>query len=110
MFQMSFSSSRATVQCLHDVFARFGLPDRIASDNAPTFVSAEFLYFLMQNGVKHVTSAPYHPASYGLAVTKTFKTDMRKMTEGSLNQRLARFHFSYCTTPQSTTGVSSAEL
>ena len=112
VFQMSSTSSSATIQCLRDVFARFGLPDRIVSDNAPNFVSAEFLHFLKQNGVKHVTSAPYHPASNGLAerAVKTFKTAMRKMTEGSLKQKLARFLFSYRTTPQSTTGVSPAEL
>ena len=41
---------------------------------------------------------------------KTFKTGMRKMTEGSLKQNLARFLFSYRKTPQSTTAVSPAEL
>ena len=112
VFQMSSTSSSATIQCLCDVFARFGLPDRIVSDNAPNFVSAKFSHFLKQNGVKHVTSAPYHPASNGLAerAVKTFKTGMRKMTEGSLKQKLARFLFSYRTMPQSTTGVSPAEL
>ena len=32
------------------------------------------------------------------------------MTEGSLKQKLARFLFSYRTTPQSTNGVSPAKL
>ena len=32
------------------------------------------------------------------------------MTQGSLKQKLARFLFSYRTTPHSTTGVSPAEL
>ena len=35
---------------------------------------------------------------------------MRKMTQGTLKQKLARFLFSYRTTPHSTTGVSPAEL
>ena len=69
-------------------------------------------HIFKQNEVKHVTAAPYHPASNGLAerAVKTFRTGMRKMTEGSLKQKLARFLFSYRTTPQSTTGVSPAEL
>ena len=60
----------------------------------------------------HVISAPYHPASNGVAerALKTFKTGMRKMTEDSFKQRLARFLFGYLTAPQSTTGVSSAEI
>ena len=86
-------------------FARFGLADRIISDNVSNFVSAEFSHFLKQNGVKHTTSVPYHPASNGLAerAVKTFKTGKRKMTEGSLKQKLVRFLFSYHTTPHSTT-------
>ena len=109
---MSSTSSSATIECLRDIFARFGLPDRIVSDNVQNFISAEFLHFLKQNRVKHVTSAPYHPASNGFVekVIKTFKTGISKITEGSLKQRLARFLFSYRTTPQSITGVSPAEL
>ena len=42
VFQMSSTTSSATIQCLRDVFARFGLPERIVTDNAPNFVSAEF--------------------------------------------------------------------
>ena len=112
VFPMTSTSSAATIQCLRDVFARFGLPDRIVSDNASNFVSAEFSQCLNNNGIKHTTSAPYHPASNGLAerVVKTFKAGMRKMAEGSLRQKLARFLFSYRTTPHSTTGASPAEL
>ena len=35
---------------------------------------------------------------------------MKKLSEGTLRQKLARFLFSYRITPQSTTGVSPAEL
>ena len=67
IFQMSSTSSSATIQKLREVFSRFGLPDRIISDNASNFVSAEFKEFMMKNGIKYSTSAPYHPASNGLA-------------------------------------------
>ena len=97
---------------LRDVFAKFGLPERIVTDNAPNFVSAEFSKFLHHNGIKQTTSAPYHPASNNLAkrAVKIFKNGMKKMKEGSLAQTLARFLFSYRITPQSTTGVSPSEL
>ena len=112
VFQMSSTTSTATIHCLRDVFARFGIPERIVTDNAPNFVSAEFSHFLHQNGIKQTTSAPYHPASNGLAerAVKIFKNGMKKMTAGSLPQKLARFLFSYRITPQSTTGVSPSEL
>ena len=42
VFQMSSTSSSVIIQKLQEVFSRFGLPDRIISDNASNFVSAEF--------------------------------------------------------------------
>ena len=60
-FQMSSTTSSATIQCLRDVFARFGLPERIVTDNAPNFVSAEFSHFLHQNGVKQNNISPLSP-------------------------------------------------
>jgi len=36
--------------------------------------------------------------------------DMKKISEGSLRQKLAHFLFSYHGTPQSTTGVAPSEL
>ena len=105
---MSSTSSVATIQKLREVFSRFGLPDRVISDNAPNFVSAEFTEFMKNNGIKHSMSAPYHPAAE--RAVKTFKAGMKKMTEGTLQQKLARLLFSYRTTPHSTTGVCPAEL
>ena len=99
---MLSTTSTTTIQCLRGVFARFGLPERIVTDNAPNFVSAEFSHFLCQNGIKQTTSAPYHPASNGLAerAAKIFKNGMKKMTVGTLPQKLVRFLFSYRITPQ----------
>ena len=66
--------------------ARFGIPDRIVTDNAPNCVSTEFIHFLKQNGIKHTTSTPYHPASNCLAerAVKIFKNGMKQMMEGLL--------------------------
>ena len=51
-------TTQATIQCLRTIFAQFGLPERVVSDFVCTF--------LHQNGVEHVMSAPYHPATNGL--------------------------------------------
>ena len=61
------TSSAVVIEELRSVFARFGIPEMIVTDNGTGFVSQEFKSFLEKNGVRHVTSAPYHPASNGLA-------------------------------------------
>lgn len=75
-------------------------------------MSEEFKCFTKMNGIKHLTSCPYHPASNGLTerAVKTFKNGLKKMSEGSVLCRLTRFLFSYRNTPQTTTGVAPAEL
>ena len=39
----------------------------IVTDNGSQFVPAEMESVLLSNGLKHIRSAPYHPASNGLA-------------------------------------------
>ena len=111
-FVTSSSTSAVVIGELRSTFARFGLPEMIVTDNATCFRSEEFETFLEQNGVKHVTSAPYHPASNGLAerAVQIVKRGLKKVTVGSLRSRVDTVLCSYRITPQSTTGVSPAEL
>ena len=112
VFPMSSTTSLAVVERLRVLFAQFGIPQAIVTDNGSAFVSQEFKSFLQSNGIKHVTSSPYHPASNGLAerAVKTFKTGLKKMTDGTTLDKLSRFLFAYRNTPQTATGVSPAEL
>ena len=71
-------------------------------------LSAGNLRFWGQNRVEHVMTAPYHPATNGAA--QTFKGGVEKLKKGDIQTRLAILLFSYKITPQSTTGVSLAEL
>jgi transposase InsO family protein len=111
-FCTSTASSAAVIEELRTVFAQFGLPDTIVTDNGSCFVSDEFKVFLRKNGVHHITSAPYHPATNGLAerAVQIVKKGLKKVTEGSIRSRLAQILFAYRITPQSTTGVSPSEL
>ena len=82
------------------------------SDNGTCFVSSEFKQYLCKNGVRHTTSAPYHPASNGLAerAVQIIKRGLKQVTEGTMHTRLAKVLFTYRMTPQSTTGQAPAEL
>ena len=112
IFKTNSATSKKTIQCLRNTFARFGIPQTIISDNGTSFTSQEFQDFTSSNGITHVTTAPYNPQSNGLAerMVQTFKSGMRKLTEGTVETKLARFLLNYRTTPHSTTGMTPAEL
>lgn len=106
------STSTVVIDELRTLFAQFGLPETIVTDNGPCFVSAEFETFLLRNGIKHLTSAPYHPSSNGLAerAVQLVKRGLKKTTSGSMKSRLAQILFHYRLSPQTTTGVAPSEL
>ena len=57
------ATSSAVIEELRTLFAQFGIPETIVTDNGFCFVSAEIEALFENNGIKHITSAPYHPAS-----------------------------------------------
>ena len=57
---LSGSTSEITIDKLHQIFATHGLPELCVTDNGSAFISEEFSLFLPKNGIKQVTSAPYH--------------------------------------------------
>ena len=67
---------------------------------------------MQQNGIKHITSAPYHPSTNGLAerAVQIFKRAIERMPDIPIQERLSKFLFTYRLTPHSTTGVAPAEL
>ena len=66
-FVTTSSTCTTVIEILRHIFACFGIPKIIVSDNGPCFVSEEFELFLLANGLKHITSSPYHSAMNGLA-------------------------------------------
>ncbi|XP_048244738.1 uncharacterized protein K02A2.6-like [Haliotis rufescens] len=112
VFPVNSATSTATIDCLRHMFATHGLPDQVVTDNGTCFTREEFSVFMKRNGITHTCVAPYHPASNGLAerAVQTFKSGIKHMTGGTLDTKLARFLFRYRLTPQTTTGLSPAEL
>ncbi len=94
------------------MFAQFGLPITIVTDNGSSFTSEEFSTFLAKNGISHITSAPYHPSSNGLAerTVQSLKQGLKKLTQGTITDRLSRFLYHYRNTLHTMTKVTPAEL
>ena len=78
--QTSSTCTQATTMLLEESFAHFGYPHTIVSDNATTFSSAEFQLWCHQRSIKHLTDAPYHPATNEGAerMVQYFKQSLKK--------------------------------
>lgn len=53
------TTSTHIVGLLRNLFASYGVPCELKSDNGPQFVSQEFKRFLDRNGVKHIRTPLY---------------------------------------------------
>jgi transposase InsO family protein len=73
-------SSKTTVTHLKSMFARYGIPDVVRSDNGPQFASQVFEDFQKSYGFKHLTSSPRFPQSNGEAerAVQTVKNLLKK--------------------------------
>jgi len=98
--------------------ARFGLPRVVVTDNGPQFSSELFSKFLSGNGIKHLPSPPFHPATNGFAenAVKSFKNGLYKAIKDNSNRNvsfetlMSRYLFHYRNSVHSTTGVSPSSL
>ena len=91
---MSTTTATKTIAVLRDIFARYGLPQQLVSDNGPQFIAEEFSRLLRLNGVKHIKCAPYHPASNGAAerMVQTMKQSQSILFKHSQYEYFTIFH------------------
>ena len=77
--EMSSTTATKTVKELRRMFAAYGLPEQLVTNNGPQFTAEEFAVFLKRNGIKHIKVGPYHPSSNGAVerLVQTFKKAMR---------------------------------
>ena len=52
---------------LSQIFARFGIPRTLVSDNGPEFVSGDLKHWCQSMGIQKMESPVYHPRANGLA-------------------------------------------
>ncbi|KAI5746646.1 hypothetical protein M8J77_005896 [Diaphorina citri] len=113
LFVTKTTTSTWVINKLRQLFTCFGLPVTLVSDNGSQFTSKEFEDFLREQGISHLTSAPYHPSSNGLAErgVQSMKQSLRKMSEdgGTLESKIQNFLIQYRRSPHSSTGVSPFE-
>jgi len=103
-------SAKSTIKLFQEDFAHFGFPHTVVTDCAATFKSDEFQEFCKENGIVHLTGAPYHPATNGAAerLVQTFKQALKKSDKAPRDE-LQDFLRNYRRTPLST-GYSPSEL
>lgn len=111
---MTTTTATRTVDILRQIFSAYGLPEQIVTDNGPQFISDEFSTFAKMNGIKNIRTAPYHPASNGLAerFIQSLKQSLKTTVSSgkSLSYRLSNYLLSDRSTPHATTGVSPCTL
>ncbi|XP_055681836.1 uncharacterized protein K02A2.6-like [Lutzomyia longipalpis] len=101
VFRTSSTTTTITIQKLVEVFARHGLPEVIVSDNGTQFVSDEFQEFCRLNGIQHIRTCPYSPASNGQCerLVDTLKRSLEKQSAQKIDTALQRFLANYRVTP-----------
>ena len=111
---MGSTTTSKIIRALMPMFARWGIPFSIKSDNGPQFISDEFENYLRQNGIEHRKSPPLWPQANGeverqnrslLKCLKICKTEGKDMRE-----ELTKFLLAYRSTPHSVTGATPAKL
>ncbi|XP_037954814.1 uncharacterized protein K02A2.6-like [Teleopsis dalmanni] len=102
-----------TIAALSAVFSLEGLPETIVSDNGPQLTSDQSAEYCARNGISHVKTAPFHPASNGLAerFVRTFKSSVQKNIDDGLSIKLTlvKYLATYRAIPNAK-GKSPAEL
>lgn len=107
-------SCKTVIMCLRKIFSRFGVAKTVVSDNGTGFVGEESRAYLDKIGCKHLTIAPYHPKSNGLAerMVQTIKSYLKvTLTSFSKFQEMIdKFLFIYRLISCNTTGASPSKL
>ena len=108
------TSHRFVLSALDEVFAEYGIPQVVKTDNGPPFQGQHFSDFAKQLDFKHRRITPLWPEANGEVerMMKNIKKVIRTATIEKEDWRHQQIKFlrNYRTTLHSTTGTSPAEL
>ena len=111
IIQMKETTAPKRIQELQKLFATYGLPLHVITDNGPQFISTDFATFMKSNGIKHIKCSSYHLSSDS-AAGRLYSANLQVITQNlcakgkSLQQALCEFLLSYRNTPHATTNES----
>ena len=111
---ISSTEAKTCIPKLDTIFARYGIPSKITTDNGPPFNGKEFETYTKTLGIEWKTITPLWPQ--GNAVVERFMKPIGKLLktaeiEGkNWRQELQRFLLQYRSTPHQTTKVAPCEL
>ena len=77
------TTSNCVINHIRSIFARYGIPEVVVSDNGPQYSSDLFKQFAKEYGFSHVTSSPHYPQANGEAerAVKTVKNLLKKAVD-----------------------------
>ena len=82
IYSMSGIKTVTLIDALHASFPTHRLLYIIVNDNGLFFTNKEFKSFIHKNGIKHITTTPYHSSSNGVA-DELFKLLNQQCIQGS---------------------------
>jgi hypothetical protein len=99
---------------LEDVFACYGYPEMLRSDNGPQFVAEEFQQYLKGCGIRWISTTPLWPQANG-EVERMNRTILKVLkvarSEGrDLERAVREFSMAYHSSPHSGTGLTPYSL
>jgi len=115
-FVLEFTRTTAAIVIpkINQIFAQFGYPIRLRSDNGPPFNSYEFADYLRNKGITHIKTIPASPScngqceNFNKVLTKVIR--LAKLEQRAWRVVLEEALLNYRTTPHSTTGYAPASL
>ncbi|CAB4005533.1 Neural cell adhesion molecule 1 [Paramuricea clavata] len=104
---------KKVMEVLTPIFARYGYPFTLKSDNGAQFVSEEFEDFLTENRIRHRNKSPSFWPQANRGVERQNRTLLKSMKVAHVENKkwkdeLNKFLLAYRTTTHGSTGVSPA--
>ena len=99
LMKLNSTTSAAIINHLKSIYAEYGTPESLVTDNGPQYSSREFAAFCNHWGINHITSSPLYPKSNGFIerMVQTVKNLLKKSDAAGQDPYLALL--SYRTTP-----------